>query len=123
MYRPREAEQMTTPLGLQIPTSTRINGVLKKTFTDIPGVIWANFKTFGGTEITTNGVLAVEETASIVCWYRPDIKSNCRIVRLEDGKDEKGNYNAVFEIVGDPENLERRNMFLKFKVKRVKGGA
>lgn len=114
MYRPAEAEQMTTPLMLQTPTSEKVNGVLVKTFTDVPEVIFANFKTYGGTERQSNDVYIVEDTADIVCWYRPDIKSDCRIKRLTD--------NAVFEIRGEPENLEQRNMFLKFKVRRVKGG-
>jgi hypothetical protein len=37
------------------------------------------------------------------------------MVRLSDG--------AVYDIIGEPENLEMRNMFLKFKIRRVKGGA
>lgn len=114
MYRPSETAQMTTPLCLQIPTSERVNGVTVKSYTDDPDIIFANFKTYGGTERESNDVYTVEDTASIVCWYRPDIKGNCRIKRLTD--------NAVFEIIGEPENLEQRNMFLKFKVRRVKGG-
>lgn len=114
MYRPSEVAQMTTPLILQVPTYERINGVLKKTYTDADGIIFANVKTYGGTERTNDNVLTVEDTMQIVCWYRPDIKSDCRVKRLTD--------NAVFEIIGEPENLEMRNMFLMFKVLRVKGG-
>jgi hypothetical protein len=72
-------------------------------------------KSYGGTETTINGVLSVEDTAQIVCWYRPDIRSECRLVRLTDG--------AVYEVIGEPENIEMRNQFLKFKVRRVAGGA
>lgn len=117
MYRPTEAAQMTTAMRLQIPTgnSKRVNGVLVKEYADNPDIVFVNFKTFGGTERTSNNVYIVEDTAQIVCWYRPDIKSDCRMVRLSDG--------AVYEIIGEPENLEMRNMFLKFKIRRVKGGA
>ena len=115
MFRPKEAAEMTTPMRLQVPTSSASFGVNKKAWQEVDGVVWANFKTFGGTETTVNGVLSVEDTAQITCWYRPDIKSNCRLVRLTDS--------AVFEIIGVPENIEMRNMTLKFKVKRVKGGA
>lgn len=115
MFRPNKANQMTTPLKLQVPTSTRINGVLKKTYTDTEDVILANFSTYGGTERKSDNVYVVEDTADIVCWFRPDIRSDCRIKRLTD--------NAVFEIIGEPENIEMRNMFLKFKIRRVKGGA
>ena len=121
MFRPNEAAQMTTPLRLQVPKIKSYNGVNTKTYEDVKAVIMANFKTFGGTETTNNGVLSIEDTAEIVCWYRPDIKSNCRIVLL-DGNEETTNAN-VYEIIGSPENIEMRNQFLKFKVRRVKGGA
>ena len=115
MFRPKDSEQMTTPMSLQIPTSSRVNGVLVKDFTDAEGVVFCSFKTYGGTERQSNDLYTVEDTANIVCWYRPDIKSDCRLKRLVDG--------AVFEIIGEPENIEMRNMILKFKVKRVAGGA
>lgn len=121
MYRPSEAAQMTTPFRLQMPTVTTLYGVSKKVWTDAEGVIMANFKTYGGTEKTDNNMLSVEDTANIVCWYRPDIKSNCRIVLL-DGSEGTTNAKA-FEILGEPENIEMRNQFLKFKVRRIKGGA
>lgn len=115
MYRPAEAAQMTTAMRLQVCTMSSSYGVNTKTWTDATGVIMANFKTYGGTEKVDNNVLAIEDTAQIVCWYRPDIQSNCRLVRLSDG--------AAFEILGEPENIEMRNQFLKFKVRRIKGGA
>ena len=115
MYRPIEAAQMTTATRLQTPTSGKALGVSKKTYADVSGVVMVNWKSFGGTETTNNGVLSVEDTAQIVCWYRPDIRADCRLVRLSDS--------AVYEILGEPENIEMRNQFLKFKVRRVKGGA
>ena len=115
MYRPIEAAQMTTATRLQTPTGGKTLGVSVKTYTDAAGVLPVNWKSFGGTETTNNGVLSIEDTAQIVCWYRPDIRSDCRLVRLADG--------AIYEIIGEPENIEMRNQFLKFKVRRVKGGA
>lgn len=115
MYRPSEAAQLTTATRLQTPTSSKTLGVSVKTYVDASGVVMANWKSYGGTESVNNGVLSVEDTAQIVCWYRPDIRSDCRLVRLSDG--------AVYEIIGEPENIEMRNQFLKFKVRRVKGGA
>lgn len=115
MYRPAESAQMTTMLSLQVPVSTSSYGVKEKTWVNANGHIAANFKTYGGTEIISNNVHAIEDTAQVVCWYRPDIKADCRIVRLSDG--------AIYEIIGEPENIEMRNQFLKFKVRRVKGGA
>lgn len=114
MFRPTEAAQMTTPLQLQQPVAAFSYGVNTKTYKNANGVVMANFKTFGGTEKNDNGILTVEETAQVVCRYHPDIKSDTRIVLLQTG--------AVYEILGDPENIEMRNMFLKFKIRRVKGG-
>ena len=121
MFRPSEAAQMTTPLRLQQPVQATLYGVNTKTWKNANGVVWANFKTFGGTEKNDNGVLSVEDTAQVVCWYRPDIRGNCRVVLL-DGNEDTANPTA-YEILGEPENIEMRNMFLKFKVRRVKGGA
>lgn len=115
MYRPNEAAQMTTPTRLQTPKSGKTLGVSKKTWEDAAGVVMCCWKSYGGTETTINGVLSVEDTAQITCWYRPDIRSGCRLVRLAD--------NAAYEIIGEPENIEQRNQFLTFKVRRVKGGA
>lgn len=115
MFRPTEAAQMTTPLQLQQPVTAFSYGASKKTYQNANGVLMANFKTFGGTEKTANDLLIIEDTAQIVCRYRPDVKSGCRVVLLQTG--------AVYEIEGEPENIEMRNMFLKFRVRRVKGGA
>lgn len=115
MYRPSEAAQMTTVMRLQLPTIVTEYGVGRKTWEDSNLLVRCNFKSYGGTERINNDILTVEDTAQIVCWYLPDIKSDCRLVRLSDG--------AVFEILGEPENIEMRNQFLKFKIRRVKGGA
>ena len=76
-------------------------------------IIYASFLTFGGTESEVNGVLAIKDTANIETWYTPDIKSDSHLKRLDDGK--------VFEIMGEPEDIEFRHQFLKFKVERLSG--
>lgn len=114
MLRPNSAAQMTTPMRIQKPVYKTDFGVTTKTWQD-GDVIYVNFKTYGGTESVSNDVLSVIDTAQITCWWRPDIKSDCRLVRLKDG--------AAFEILGEPENLEQRDQILYFKVRRVKGGA
>lgn len=121
MFRPSEAAQMVTPLRLQRPVSAASYGVNVKTWETANGVIMANFKTFGGTEKNDNGVLSVEDTAQVVCWYRPDITAGCRVVLLDGTEDTAAA--KCYEILGEPENIELRNMFLKFKVRRIKGGA
>ena len=102
---------------LLVPTYTTVQGVRKKAFPapSDGALFYGNFKTFGGTERDVNGVYSVEDTASVETYYRPDIKSECRICVLSTG--------GIYEIIGEPENIEMRNQYTKFKVRRIKGGA
>lgn len=113
-YRP-ELDN-TIPLMLLIPTSTVISGVTKKSFPALAdGILfYGNFKTYGGTERDVNGIYSIIDTATIECWFRPDIKSDCRIGIPATG--------AIYEVLNEPENVNMRNQFLRFKVRRVKGG-
>lgn len=113
MYRPNEIKQMTTPMMVYKVEENKELGVVVKNYAEL-GMIYCNFKTYGGTEKEVNGILAIEDTATIVTWYRPDITSNCILERLSDG--------AKFEILNEPENIEMRNQVLRFKVRRIKGG-
>lgn len=114
-YKP--STPYSTPLILLIPTYTKSYGVETKTFPDIAdGILfYGSFKTYGGTERDVNGIYSIENTAVIETWFRPDIKSNCRIAVPQTGD--------VFEMLGEPENINMRNQYLKFKVQQVKGGA
>lgn len=114
-YRPKLP--FNTPLYLIIPQYKDVKGTTKKNYPepDEEMLIHTSFKTYGGTETTVNGVFTIIDTATVETWFRPDIKSDCRVMRAVDG--------AVYEIIGEPENINMRNQFIKFKVKRVKGGA
>lgn len=114
-YRP--ALPFSTPLKLLIPTYATKQGVRVKTLPAVADgiLIFGTFKTYGGTETTSNGVLSVEDTANVETWFRPDITSDCAIALAETG--------ATYEIIGEPENINMRNQFLKLKVRRIKGGA
>lgn len=114
-YRP--SLDNTIPLILLIPTYATVSGVPKKTFPKVSDgiLIYGNFKSYGGTERDVDGLYSIEDTAVVETWYRPDIKSDCRICVAQTG--------AVYEVWHEPENINMRNQFLKFKVKRVKGGA
>lgn len=116
------------PLVLLVPITENVKGVSKKTYPTIEkalkekdkngnsiNLFFGSFKTYGGTEKTVNGVYSIEDTANIETMYRPDIKSNCRVARASD--------NAIFDIINEPEDINQRHQFLKFKLKRVKGGA
>lgn len=119
-YKPDLSNSIS--LVLLTPTTQSVSGVTKKIFPTVQSalenkdnIFYGTFKTYGGTERDVNGVYSIVDTAIIETWYRPDITSECRIARIDDG--------AVFEIINEPENINQRHQFLKFKVKRVKGGA
>lgn len=111
----------SVPLLLLIPSYSRVQGVTKKSFpAPENGILFfGNFRTFGGTRIGTegdnNGLYTIEDTATIETWYNPQIKSDCRIVVQQTG--------AVYDVFGEPENINLRNQFMKFSVKRIAGGA
>lgn len=115
-YRPQLP--FSVPMVVLVPTYTTVNGVRKKTFPTVTnGIqIFGTFKTFGGTERDVNGVYSVEDTAQIETWYRSEIASGCRIALAN-------NPTAIYDILGEPENIEMRNQFMVFKVSRIKGGA
>lgn len=115
MHRPQKAAQMTTPCMLQSPTYKLENGGRVKVYKDAPAPFLANFSTYGSTEHESNGAVVVEENTTITTWYNPAIVAGCRVKRLTDG--------ALFDIIGEPENVEMRGMFSIVKVRRVRGGA
>lgn len=111
-YRP--SIPFTTALRIISPKVVKVNGVNSKTpDLDNSFLINAAFRSFGGTEQTINGVFSIIDTADIETWYRPDITSE-KYVMVESTR-------ALYRILGDPENIEMRNQFLRFKIERVKG--
>lgn len=113
-YRPQEP--FNVPFNLLIPEYVTAKGSTKKVNDKSAGLIWCSFKTFGGTEVKSDVGVTVEDTAIIETWYRPDIKANCTLQSAEDAS-------AKYEILGTPENINMRNQFLKFKIRRIRGGA
>jgi SPP1 family predicted phage head-tail adaptor len=116
MYRPKAAEQMTTVVKLQNRVTTNVSGAKNISYVDAADpILFCNFKTYGGNESEINGKLVIDNTATVVTWYRPDIKASGRIILLSD--------DSLWDIISDPENIEQRNQFVSFKVRKVTGGA
>lgn len=111
----KPAFPFTVPADLLIPTYTTSKGVEKKAYPTTGIRINCSWKTYGGTETTTDGLYTVLDTATVETWYRPEITSACRLKLWATGQ--------VYEIVGQPENVNMRNQFLKFRVRAVEGGA
>lgn len=113
MYKPTNS--FTTPFEILNPTIQKVGGRVVKTYPDHGERINVSFKTFGGTSSVVNGVVSVQDTANIETWYRPDITNDTHLKRLSDGK--------VYEVLGDPENIEMRNQYMKFKVSYSRGSS
>ena len=105
----------TVAMKLLIPTTTKVKGVVQKTFPspDDAPLIMGSFRTFGGTESTENDLYTVYHTATIDTWYRPDIKVNCQIYLCDTGD--------TYDIISDPEDIEMRHQYLQFKVQKIGG--
>lgn len=108
-YRP--SEPFSTPVELFNPTYSTVKGVTKKIYEPVD-TINCSFKTYGGTESVVNDQLTVVDTANVETWYRPDITS-ASMIKLGT---------KSYEVMGEPEDIEQRHQFLKFKVRGVKGG-
>lgn len=116
MYRPRESKDMKVPfMILNVSEYEKIKGVSQPKSYEESEQIRCSFKTYGGTEQEVNGRYSIIDTATIVTWFTPSIKSDSRLKRLSDG--------AMFEVMNEPENIDMKNQFLKFKVQRVKGAS
>lgn len=98
---------------LLIPTIATAKGSSKKIYSTEGELIYCNFRTFGGTESKSNGVLVIEDTAVIETWYNPKITADCRLYSGD----------KPYEIIGTPEDIENRHQYMKFKIRTIKGGA
>lgn len=106
--------RFTVPLMLLVPSAITENaGRRNRVYPEEGPVFMGSFRTFGGTEVEVNGVITIRNTAVIDTWFNPNIASDCRIKLLDDG--------SMWEIIGTPENIDRRNQFMQFKAEAVKG--
>ena len=112
MYKPKMP--FNVPARILHCTYTKINGVNTKNYTE-GEQIFVSARSFGGTEKTTNDTYTILDTMEVDTWYRPDITSIDRIMLLDD--------NSIWEIISSPENIDRRNQYLRFKIERIKGDA
>jgi len=115
IYLPKSRKQLRTPvILLKAGEIKKYNGVAYRENTIRADLVWANWKSFGGTETVVNGLTVIEETAQVTMRYRSDIQKGCQM-QLPDGR--------TYEVMGEPENPDMENRYLIFKVKRIKGSA
>jgi head-tail adaptor len=111
-FKPKSSRQTRTAVRLLKPTATNYHGVQNQSYPSTGDVVYVNWKSFGGTDSVVNGVYSVIDTAQVTMRYRPDVKAGCRFLR-SDG--------SVYEIKGEPENVDLANLWLICRLERVKG--
>ena len=117
-YKPRQYKPQSpfsVPFKISTPTLTTVKGVPTKTYTEGETIYFGTFKTFGGTESVKDGLYSVIDTATLETWYTPVLKADCRVNLLESGE--------LYEVVGTPEDIQKRHQYMKARLQAVKGGA
>lgn len=114
-YRP--SAPFNVAMKLLVPVTTSSYGAGKKVFSapEDSELFYGSFRTFGGTENFKDNVYTIIDTAVIDTWYRPDIKANCQIYICDTEQ--------IYDIISDPEDINFRHQYLKFKVQKVGGKA
>lgn len=119
MYNPMKSISITTPAKLITVLEVVNSGgnTRKKQYVDPENadIITIGVKTYGGIEKIVNDRLVLEDTATVVTWYRPDIAAGCRLLFLDD--------NSLWEIIGRPEDVDRRHQYLIIKCRAISAGA
>lgn len=100
------------PITIFKSENKKVNGINTKVYTEI-GAIFGSFKAYGGTEKESNDLIIIENTAVVETYFRPDITNDCKL---------KLNDESEWEII-HLENIDMKNMYLKLKVRSIKGKA
>lgn len=117
MARYRPVKPFDTPLLLYPVTGTEtIMGVVVNTYATEGILFFGSFATYGGSERQVNGMYSVEDTATVETWYRPEFNAAGRVALAN-------NPAKLYQIVGEPEDIEQRHQFSKMRLTRVQGGA
>ncbi len=109
-YKP---QLFNVPFKILTLTKIFVNGVNKQTYTEGDEIYFCSARSFGGTEKIVNNILTIEDTMIIETYYNPIIKAKDRIKLLDD--------NSEWEVMVTPENINRENQYLRFKVRRYDG--
>lgn len=113
MYTPKDP--FIVPFNLLVPTKGKTLGQVTKVFVaSESSPMFCSFKTFGGTEVIIDNILSVQNTGVIESWWTPDFSNDCQIQFLDDM--------STWEIL-NVENIDRRNMYARLKVRYIGGGA
>lgn len=121
MARFKPTAPFSTPMKILIPSYQTTKGVRTPVYPepdDLPDatfLFFGNVRSFLGSITTENDLSVSENTAYIDTWYRPDIRSNCRVYFCETGD--------VYEVIGEPEDIEMRHQYLRIRTRKIGGAA
>ena len=115
MFKPCRVSEMITPAIHQKPTYSTVFGREQKTFADAPRPnIRGKLKAPAmSADVIENGLSVVSKKPTFQTWYKADLESGDRLIINGD----------VYEIDGEPENVEGRGRYCVVALKRIKGGA
>lgn len=91
----------------------KTNGVNQYEYTEDDKILFCSAKSYGGTEKGVNGVSVIVDTWFVEMWFTPNVRKGDKIRFLDDGSE--------YEILATPENINRENIHMKFKVERIGG--
>jgi hypothetical protein len=109
-YKPKTP--FNVPCLLLKCTLEKVNGVNQPTFAE-DMTFFCSAKSYGGTEKIVNNLSVIEDTWYIDAWYNPRIAKGDHIRFLDD--------NSEYEILATPENIERKGVWMRFKVRHIGG--
>ena len=113
------AKQYEANLPFDIPalhlkrSLEKINGANQEVFTEAEKPFYCSAKSYGGTEKVVNDLVVIEDTWTVDAFYNPAFGKGDRIRFLDD--------NSEFEILANPENINRRGQYMRFKVRSIGG--
>lgn len=110
-YQPQTP--FNVPFKILSLTKQFVNGVNKQTYVEGDTVYFCSAKAWVGSAKTIDNVSGEEDTLTVDSWFIPELKKNDRIKLLDD--------NSVWELPVSPENINRRNQYMRFKVVRYNG--
>lgn len=102
------------PAQLYKRSTRKVNGVNQERFTKSV-IFMCGAKSYGGTEKVVNDVYVIEDTWTIDTWFNPKFSKGDRIRFLDTDN------NTDYEILASPENIDRRGIYMRFKVVAISG--
>ena len=110
-YQPQTP--FNVPFKILSSTLSKVNGVNTVTYTEGAEVYFCSAKAWVGANKNINDLSAEEDTLTIDTYFIPTLKKNDRIKLLDDV--------SVWQLPLEPENINRRNQYSRFKVVRIHG--